>query len=56
MGAVAKLATQVTEGETDENLAGTHVESFALNGGKDFNQPCGGISCDFGGHLTVALN
>jgi hypothetical protein len=37
MGAVAKLTTQITQGKTDKNLACPDVESFTLNGGKNFN-------------------
>jgi hypothetical protein len=37
MSAVAKIAAQITHGKTNEDLPGTHVKSFALNSGKEFN-------------------
>lgn len=55
MGAVAKLAAQVTEGKSNKNLASPNVESFPLNGGKDFNKPRDGEFNGFCSHVKAKL-
>jgi hypothetical protein len=55
MGAIAKVTAQVTEGKADEYLAGADVESFALNSGKDFNQPRLGGFGGFRGHVAKSV-